>query len=84
MPIILFCLSPCYKCDQIKEQITDNEIKIVTLSHKLSEWTEKEEKIVKEYNVFEDLQITAPILVLEDRTKLIGQLRIQRWLNGFR
>jgi len=84
MPIILFCLSPCYKCDQIKEQITDESIIIVNLSHNFSEWKELQKKLVKQYNVLEDLKITAPILVLEDKTKLVGQLRIQRWLNGFR
>ena len=84
MSIVLFCLSPCHKCDQIKEQITSDKIKIITLSHVLSAWSKEDKEIVEENNVLEDLKRTAPILVLEDKTKLVGQLRIQRWLNGFR
>ena len=84
MSIILFSLEQCPKCNQIKKQITDDKIKIVTLSHSISKWSEDEIKMVEEHNVLEDLKRTAPILVLEDKTKLVGQLRIQRWLNGFK
>ena len=84
MSIVLFCLVPCHKCDQIKEQITDKSIIIVNLSSNLTEWKEEQLNLVNKYNVFDDLRITAPILVLEDKTKLVGQLRIQRWLNGLR
>lgn len=85
MSIVLFCLSPCCKCDYIKEQITSDKIKIVTLSNNFSDWAKEDIKIVDEYNVLEDLRITAPILVKEDKSKLVGQLRIQRWINnGFR
>jgi len=81
MEKILFSLEKCIKCNQTKELITDSDnIKIVTYPHDMNSWTENQLKEAKEYNVFEDLQKTAPILWI-DGEKLVGYLRIRKWLQ---
>jgi len=66
---------------QTKELITDrNDIKIVTFPHTINDWTSDQLNDAKSHNVFEDLQITAPILWI-DGVKIIGYLRIRKWLQ---
>jgi len=78
---ILFSLENCVKCVQIKEEIKDrNDIKIITFPHNINDWTNKQLNDAKSYEVFEDLQITAPILWI-DGIKIIGYLRIKKWLQ---
>ena len=78
---ILFSLDNCVKCMQTKELITDrNDIKIITFPHNLNDWTNEQLNDAKSHNVFEDLQITAPILCI-DGVKIIGYLRIRKWLQ---
>lgn len=78
---ILFSLENCVKCMQTKELITDrNDIKIVTFPHTINDWTSDQLNDAKSHNVFEDLQITAPILWI-DGVKIIGYLRIRKWLQ---
>ena len=78
---ILFSLENCVKCMQIKEEIKDrNDIKIITFPHNINDWTNKQLNDAKSYEVFEDLQITAPILWI-DGVKIIGYLRIRKWLQ---
>jgi glutaredoxin len=78
---ILFSLENCVKCMQTKELITDRtDIKIVTFPHTINDWTNDQLNDAKSYNVFEDLQQTAPILWV-DGVKLIGYLRIRKWLQ---
>jgi glutaredoxin len=68
---ILFSLEHCIKCQQTKDLLTDNTpIHMVTLPHDFSAW----------YDVFEDLQKTAPIL-WENGIKIVGYLRIRKWLQ---
>jgi hypothetical protein len=83
MKAILFCLEECTKCVTVKELVKDNDnIKVITLEKEGPEvWGYEEGLLVKKYRVLEDLQKTAPILVLEDYTKFIGQLRIMKWLQ---
>jgi len=81
MKAILFCLDNCPKCDAVKEKIVGKEIKIVNFPHNFVNWSSDEDKMAKKYDIFVDLQTTAPILVLEDGTKFVGQLRIMRWLQ---
>ncbi len=57
-----------------------DDIKIVTYSHDISNWTTDQLNDAKSHNVFEDLQQTAPILWV-DGVKLIGYLRIRKWLQ---
>jgi len=78
----LFSLKQCIKCNAVKEYIENREdIKIITFPHNIKEWQDSEIKLAKEYDVFEDLQKTAPILVLDNKTKIIGQLRIIKWVK---
>jgi len=78
---ILFSLENCVKCMQTKELIEDgSNIEIVTFPHDMSNWSEEQLNAAKSHNVFEDLQITAPILWV-DGEKIIGYLRIRKWLQ---
>ena len=78
---ILFSLESCMKCTQTKELLAGrDDIKIVTFPHDISDWTEEQLNQAKNHNVFEDLQITAPILWV-DEEKTIGYLRIRKWLQ---
>ena len=82
MKAILFCLDNCPKCDKVKEQIATKDIEVVTFPHNFVNWNSEQDWIANKYDVLVDLQTTAPILVLEDGTKIIGQLRIERWLKN--
>ena len=66
---------------QTKELINENSgIKIVTFPHDMSDWSEDQLNDAKSHDVFEDLQKTAPILWV-DGQKLVGYLRIRKWLQ---
>jgi len=78
---ILFSLENCMKCTQTKELLTDRtDIKIVTYPHEISEWDDIQLNEAKTYDVFEDLQRTAPILWIDGERK-VGYLRIRKWLQ---
>jgi glutaredoxin len=78
---ILFSLENCTKCTQIKELLLDrNDVKIVSYPHNLKEWSDEQLIEAKSYKIFDDIQITAPILVVNDQ-KIIGYLRIRKWLQ---
>lgn len=78
---ILFSLKKCPKCTQTKQLLQDrDDIEIVTMPHDLNEWSVEQTKMVKEHNVFEDLQRTAPVL-WNDGEKYLGYLRIRKWLQ---
>ena len=78
---ILFSLENCVKCNQTKELISDkDDIEIVTFPHDINKWSDEELEQAKSHDVFDDLQITAPILWL-DGEKKIGYLRIRKWLQ---
>jgi hypothetical protein len=66
---------------QTKELMTDrDDVEIVTFPHDINEWSAEELEQAKAYDVFDDLQKTAPILWL-DGDKKIGYLRIRKWLQ---
>jgi len=81
MKALLFCLDNCPKCDEVKEKIVGKDIKIINFPHNFVNWSKEDDKMAKKYDIFVDLQTTAPILVLSDGTKFVGQLRIMRWLQ---
>jgi len=79
--VILFSLENCEKCLQIKDLIKERkDIKIVTYPHFFDNWTEDQIKEAKKYDVFDDLQITAPVLWV-DKKKFVGYLRIRKFLQ---
>ena len=79
---ILFSLENCTKCTQTKELLTGrDDIKIVTFPHDINKWTEEQLNQAKAHDVFEDLQVTAPILWV-DEEKTVGYLRIRKWLQN--
>ena len=66
---------------QTKELIKDREdIEIITFPHSINDWTDDQLIIAKTHNVFNDLQITAPIFLVND-IKIIGYLRIRKWIQ---
>jgi len=78
---ILFSLENCVKCNQTKELLTEGDnIEIVTFPHDFNEWSEEDIKLARSHDVFDDLQMTAPILWL-DGVKKVGYLRIRKWLQ---
>jgi hypothetical protein len=79
--IVLFSLENCIKCMQTKELLADEDnIKVYTFPHDFSKWTDDQLDTAKSYDIFEDLQITAPIL-WKDGEKITGYLRIRKWLK---
>ena len=81
---ILFSLEDCIKCNQTKELLTDQEeIDVITFPHDFNQWSEEEVQLAKIHNVFEDLQVTAPILFLDGK-KMVGYLRIRKWIQDHR
>jgi len=78
---ILFSLENCPKCMQTKELLSDrDDIKIVTYPHDFNEWSDEQLNEAKTHDVFEDLQVTAPVL-WADGEKIVGYLRIRKWLQ---
>ena len=78
---VLFSLENCVKCMQTKELLIGrDDIKIVTYPHEINDWNEDQLKDAKIHNVFEDLQLTAPILWV-DGIEYVGYLRIRKWLQ---
>jgi len=79
--IKLFSLENCVKCMQTKELLTDrNDIQIITYPHDISNWNKEQLEEAKSHDVYDDLQTTAPILWV-DGQKLVGYLRIRKWLQ---
>ena len=78
---ILFSLENCIKCTQTKELLLDrNDIEIITFPHEISDWDEDQKNQAKTFDVFDDLQKTAPVLCIGDEKK-IGYLRIRKWIQ---
>ena len=66
---------------QTKELLSDrDDIKIVTYPHDFNEWSDEQLNEAKTHDVFEDLQVTAPVL-WADGEKIVGYLRIRKWLQ---
>ena len=81
---ILFSLENCTKCTQVKELLSDrNDVKIVTYPHNLKDWSDEQLNEAKSYIIFDDIQITAPILWINGQ-KIIGYLRIRKWLQDYK
>lgn len=82
MTHILFTLDYCLKCTKVKEVVKKRkDVAIVQLPHSLNDWSIEQIDFVDKHNVFEDIKRTAPILVLENGTKLMGPTRIMKWVK---
>jgi glutaredoxin len=83
MKMILFSLEQCPKCEAVRGYLKGKEYEEIKLPHSKYDWTEEQKKKVDEYDVLEDLQVTAPILVLKNvkHDAIIGQLRIKKWVQ---
>jgi glutaredoxin len=78
---ILFSLENCVKCMQTKELLNNrDDIKIITYPHDVNNWNDEQLNDAKSYDVFKDLQITAPVLWVNGE-KIIGYLRIRKWIQ---
>lgn len=77
----LYTLVPCGKCNEVKPAIKERGIEIIEFPRMFQEWTTEQINNAEKSKIFDDLQITAPILVLDNGTKLIGVLRILQWLK---
>lgn len=82
MKPILFSLEQCQKCDVIKNLITlkSIDVEVITLPHEYKDWSDEQKKLVMKHGVLNDLQITAPVLVLKKQC-LLGQLAIKKWID---
>jgi hypothetical protein len=79
---ILFSLENCERCEFIKKRIPkDLDIEIKTYPHELKEWTPEQIAEAVYYEVYSDLQNTAPILLLPDGTKLKSVVEIKNKLK---
>jgi len=79
--IILFSLEECMKCVQTKQLLSNrDDISIITLPHEISNWDEHQLQLVKNHDVLDELQKTAPILWV-DGNKHVGYLRIRKWIQ---
>jgi len=78
---ILFSLEQCIKCGQTKTLLKGrNDVDIVTFPHDVSQWSDEQKQLAQQYDVFEDLHQTAPILWV-DGQKFVGFLRIRKWIQ---
>ena len=87
MNLVLFSLEQCLKCEAVKGYLRDDNIKYkeIKLPHDKNQWTEEQKLQVDEYGILKDLEVTAPILVVqntEDKV-VIGQLRIKKWIQDY-
>ncbi len=77
---ILFSLDQCIKCNQIKQLLKDrDDITVITFPHEIYNWSSEYRSTAEKYNVIDDLQRTAPVLLVDDK-KYFGYLRIRKWL----
>ena len=75
---ILFSLENCERCEFIKKRMPKElDIEIKTYPHDLKDWTSDQIADAAYYEVYGDLQKTAPILILSDGTKLTTVIDIK-------
>ena len=82
---ILFSLENCKRCEYIKERIPkDLDIEVKTYPHDLRDWTPDQLAEACYYEVYTDLQRTAPILILPDGRKITSVIEIKKILTTLR
>ena len=79
---MMLCLEQCTKCDQAKELVNGRkDIIVLTFPHELNKLSDIQKTFIDKYGLMEDLQKTAPIFITADGKKLIGYLRIRKWVE---
>ncbi|RLF38163.1 MAG: hypothetical protein DRN03_00375 [Thermoplasmata archaeon] len=82
---ILFGLENCKRCEYVKEHIPEGiDIEIKTYPHDMKEWSVDQLTEAVFYEVYTDLQKTAPILLLPDGRKLKSVIEIKRYLRSLK
>ncbi|HDO19785.1 MAG TPA: hypothetical protein ENG74_03570 [Thermoplasmatales archaeon] len=82
---ILFSLENCKRCEFVKKKIPDDlEIEIKTYPHDVKDWTPEQLAEVAYYEVYTDLQRTAPILLLPDGRKLTSVIEIKNFISSMK
>ncbi|PKK85820.1 MAG: hypothetical protein CVT48_03760 [Thermoplasmata archaeon HGW-Thermoplasmata-1] len=76
---MLFSLEECERCDFVKKQITPGtNVLVITYPHDAKRWNVDQLTEAAYYEVFSELQETAPILLLPDGTKVTSVIDIRK------
>jgi len=79
---ILFSLENCKRCEYVKSRIPDGvDIEIKTYPHDIKDWSPEQLAEACYYEVYTDLQRTAPILLLPDGRKITSVIEIKNLLK---
>jgi len=82
---ILFSLENCERCEFVKSKIPNGlDIEIKTYPHDVKDWTTDHLTEAAFYEVYSDLQRTAPILLLPDGRKLTSVVEIKNILSSLK
>jgi len=81
--LMLFTLPNCDKCKLAQEYLKGVDYMVYLLPKSYKDWKHFDIDIIKKYDIMDDIQTTAPILVVpETKEKFVGLLRIKRWVDG--
>ena len=79
---ILFSLENCDRCEYVKKKIPeDAEVEVKTYPHDIKDWTPEQLAEACYYEVYSDLQRTAPILLMPDGRKITSVIEIKNILT---
>lgn len=82
---ILFTLENCERCEYIKKKIPDDlDIEVKMYPHDIKDWSPDQLVETCYYEVYLDLQRTAPILLLPDGRKITSIIEIKKILTSKR
>ena len=82
MKNMLVCLEKCTKCDQAKELMNKRtDVMIITLPHELDKWSDIQKTFFEKFKLMEDIKTTAPIFIDSEGKRLLGFLRIKKWVQ---
>lgn len=82
---ILFSLENCKRCEFVKSRIPNGfDIEIKMYPHDVKDWTTDQMAEAAFYEVYADLQRTAPILLLPDGRKITNVVEIKNILSSLK
>lgn len=80
---VLFSLEDCKRCEYVKKHIPSNvDIEIKTYPHDVKKWSVDQLAEAAFYEVYADLQKTAPILLLPNGEKIKSVIEIKKYLSS--